>query len=493
MMMMMIKRYPPKITSFPIHQAGTEEGDTNSDDTIIEPWTPQQLKLSIPAMLTLLSDPLLSVVDTAYVTRLGTTALASLGSVTSIFHLAFNTFRATTLATTSLVGPYHANATEMGQQAVDNTDLQAVTRLSLQFGSLFGFIVGLFLLLCGKQILATMGIPQTSELYPHAASYLHTRAWAAPAVAFTTVATGLFRGAGTTVMPLISSLIASGLNLILDPLLMFGKVAWGIKGAAAATAYSQAAAAIVLAVALLRTRLVTLTKSVPLPIDKRRLVWTTIFKANASMMAKQGSLLTAWAFCTAQATRLGPAHVAAHQVALSVWLVVALMLDSNAVGAQILASRYFRPRAHRQSATFFSLLRYQAKLAIGQGVGATVLIATILAPLVPATMGTDKMVQYHLQQLLPTLALQQILVSCTMVTEALAAATQQFTFLAVGTVLATVLSIWQLQTPTSVTGLWNKGIVTLFLGRWVTASLALWSALRVKKRETTSNQAMDKT
>lgn len=459
-----------------------EEKDEEDTPASIS-WTRQQFQLSIPALLSLLADPLLSVVDTAFVGRLGTTALASLGSVTSIFHLAFNTFRATTFATTSLVGPYHAAAAakdnKNGTTVVEDTDLQAVTRLSLQWGLLLGVGIGVFLLGCGDFILATMGIPaSTSPLYPHAASYLGTRAWAAPAVAFTAVATGLFRGAGTTVMPLIASLIASGFNLVLDPILMFGKVAWGVKGAAAATAISQFAAAVVLGTALLRTRLVTLRKAVPLPEEKRRLVWTTIWKANASMMAKQGSLLGAWAFCTAQATRLGQAHVAAHQVALSVWLVVALMLDSNAVGAQILASRYFQPDKHRQSSTFFSLLRYQAKLALAQGVGATILITTVLAPLVPVTMGTDQVVRYHLQQLLPTLALQQILVSCTLVTEALAAATQQFTFLAVGTVAATALSVWQLQTPTTVTGLWNRGIVTLFVGRWITASLALRRALK---------------
>ena len=175
--------------------------------------------------------------------------------------------------------------------------------------------------------------------------------------------------------------------------------------------------------------------------------------------------------------------MAAHQVALSVWLVVALMLDSNAVGAQILASRHFRIK-QPPSSTLKSLLRYQAKLAIGQGLAATALVLAVLAPLVPVTMASDAAVRFHLQQLMPTLAWQQMLVSCTLMTEALAAATQQFTFLAVGTIGATVLSIWQLQGPTTVTGLWNRGIVTLFLGRWLTASLALGRALRPPPNET---------
>lgn len=170
--------------------------------------------------------------------------------------------------------------------------------------------------------------------------------------------------------------------------------------------------------------------------------------------------------------------MAAHQVALSLWLLVALTLDSNAVAAQILASRHYKG----PSTTFRSLLRFQAQLAVGQGLLATFLISTVLAPFIPHVMGTDAAVRGHLQQLMPALAGQQLLVSCTLVTEALATATQQFTFLAVGTVLATVLSIWQLQTPTTVAGLWNRGIVTLFAGRWLTATLALARALRSRKR-----------
>ena len=284
-------------------------------------------------MLTLLADPLLSVVDTAFCGRLGTTALASLGACTSIFHLAFNTFRATTLATTSLVGPYYATSsaatnknesnitmattttndnnhqptTKTGsiveqQDATDN--LATVTRLSLQFGTVLGCVTAAGLLTFTVPILHTMGIPQHSILYTPASAYLRTRAWAAPFVAFGAVATGLFRGAGTTVVPLRASLFAAVLNLVLDPLLMFGRVAaWGVQGAAAATAASQVAAAVVLLAALQRRGMVTLWRRCRPSVTtttalERRRVYSTIAKANLSMMVRQGSLLGAWAFCT---------------------------------------------------------------------------------------------------------------------------------------------------------------------------------------------------
>ena len=61
-------------------------------------WTSQHFELAVPALIGMLADPLLSLMDTAYVGRVGPTELAALGACTSIFHLAFNAFRATTTA-----------------------------------------------------------------------------------------------------------------------------------------------------------------------------------------------------------------------------------------------------------------------------------------------------------------------------------------------------------------------------------------------------------
>jgi hypothetical protein len=56
--------------------------------------------------------------------------------------------------------------------------------------------------------------------------------------------------------------------------------------------------------------------------------------------------------------------------------------------------------------------------------------------------------------------------------ESLAVGANQFQTLALGTTAATVVSIWQLFQQTSVEGIWNSGIVTLFAGRLLTATYA---------------------
>ncbi|KAL3920605.1 MAG: hypothetical protein SGILL_003179 [Bacillariaceae sp.] len=289
-------------------------------------WASQNFELAIPALIGMLADPLLSLMDTAYVGRVGATELAALGACTSIFHLAFNAFRATTAATTSLVG----NAKNEGER-------KQVIQLSLSLGFLLGIFVTAVLQLAGPWCLKTMGVPRGSSLFPPAIAYLGTRLWAAPAVLAIVVAEGAFRGYGDTKIPLLASLVASFINLILDPILMF-PLGWGVKGAAAATGLSQVGAVAVYFYFLLKRSM--LPKRNAKSVVCKSKVITTILEANLAMITKQGSLLLAWAYATARATRIGSAHVAAHQVGLSVWLCFALMLDASAVSAQVLMSRF---------------------------------------------------------------------------------------------------------------------------------------------------------
>ena len=82
-------------------------------------WTTPTLGIAIPALIGMIADPLLSLMDTLYVSQLGSLELAALGACTSIFHLAFNVFRATTAATTSLV------ATELQENVPESYEIQS--------------------------------------------------------------------------------------------------------------------------------------------------------------------------------------------------------------------------------------------------------------------------------------------------------------------------------------------------------------------------------
>ena len=252
-------------------------------------WTPQAMELAIPALIGMLADPLLSLMDTAYVGRVGPIELAALGACTSIFHLAFNAFRATTAATTSLVG---SASTEEEKREIVNT--------SLMVGIVLGIVVMTVLELSGPWCLGTMGVSRNSPLFKPGIAYLKTRLYAAPAVLAIVVSEGAFRGFGDTKIPLLASLVASFINLVLDPVLMF-PLGFGVKGAAAATALSQLGAALIY-LFFLRKREMLPKRSAASVVNKVEII-KTIMGANAAMVLKQGSLLLAWAYATARATR----------------------------------------------------------------------------------------------------------------------------------------------------------------------------------------------
>jgi MATE family multidrug resistance protein len=129
------------------------------------------MAIALPALMGLLADPVLSMVDTAFVGRSGAIDLAALGVCTSIFHMAFTVFRASTVATTSLVG-----------SAPDEASKRQITKLSLQLAGVLGTITLLGLRLGGGHVLSTMGVPSDSPMYKPACDYLYARCWAAPAV-----------------------------------------------------------------------------------------------------------------------------------------------------------------------------------------------------------------------------------------------------------------------------------------------------------------------
>jgi Na+-driven multidrug efflux pump len=511
--------YPASTSSTCLAAAGAASSASEDSDAVAAPpqkinyqWTKQNAAIALPALIGMLADPLLSLMDTAYVGRVGSTELAALGACTSIFHLAFNAFRATTAATTSLVATSLADDPEEARQ---------VTLVSLQLGWWIGVAVTVTLLFFGKSALAGMGVDVNSPLYKPAAEYLFTRCWAAPVVLLMGVAEGAFRGYGNTVVPALASITAALMNLVLDPLLIFNPVHWGVRGAAAATAISQVGAVLVYGWNIVKRKMIPQRRSSSIssvssvsaaattsaspseataadisattsasaakstaastdsdsPTDattllkKKKSRWViirTIMAANLAMLTKQGSLLLAWAVATARATRMGAEHVAAHQVALSVWLVFALILDGTAVSAQVLSSRAY---ASRDRPAIKSLTKYMVQFAVLQGL-VSMLVVDGLALWVPGIFTPDPIIQGHLHKLMPCLAWQQVLVSLTLVVESLAVGANQFQTLALGTTAATVVSIWQLFQQTSVEGIWNSGIVTLFAGRLLTAAYA---------------------
>ncbi|MGD2044497.1 MAG: MATE family efflux transporter [Acidimicrobiia bacterium] len=297
-------------------RGGREELEVTSR---IGPVDREILGLAIPALGALAIDPLLTLADTAFVARLGTVELAALGVDTAIFSFAFFAFNFLAYVVTPLV------ARALGRGRLEEAARWVGDALLLAVA--LGIVVAVVLEILAPVFVDLMGAGP--DVAGPAVSYLRIRALAAPAVLLVTAGHGAFRGHKDTRTPLRVALGVNLVNLVLDPLLIFG-LGMGLEGAALATVVAQyIGAAWFLRLIITRqmaARPRGLRESLPSLLDLGR---------NGVLLSiRTGLLLAAFTVAASVATRIGPEEIAAHQLVAQVFLLAALLADSFAIAAQ---------------------------------------------------------------------------------------------------------------------------------------------------------------
>ena len=242
-------------------------------------------RLAIPALGTLAIDPLLTLVDTAFVARLGVVDLAGLGIDTAILGFAFFGFNFLAYATTPLVA-----------QALGRGDEDRARRWvgdALLLAVVLGALTLVFLIVLAPWLVEVMGAD--SAVAESAVSYLRIRALATPAVLLVTAGHGAFRGYQNTRTPLLVAAVVNGLNLVLDPILIFS-LDLGLEGAAIATVIAQFVGA------LWFIRLLTKRSMVDRPADLKRSLPTLMALGRNGARIAVRSAMSLIAFTLAAAT-----------------------------------------------------------------------------------------------------------------------------------------------------------------------------------------------
>ena len=284
---------------------------TNTDKTI--------LGLAIPALGSLAIDPLLSLADTAFVARLGTVELAALGVDTAILTFGFFLFNFLAYVLTPLVAKAlgKGNPHEARRWVGD----------ALLIAVVLGLVVTVLLVVLAPVFIELMGA--TAEVAGPAVTYLRIRSLSTTAVLIVTVGHGAFRGHKDTVTPLKVVLVVNAVNLVLDPILIFG-LGWGLAGAAVATVLAQAVGAAWFLRLIIGRRMASrserFTESLPFlfALAKNGILFTT----------RAGFVFLAFAVGASAATRIGTEEIAAHQLVAQLFLLSALLADAFAVAAQ---------------------------------------------------------------------------------------------------------------------------------------------------------------
>jgi len=414
------------------------------------------LRLAVPALGALAADPLVSMVDTVFVGRLGVVPLAALGVNTSIFALSFVVFNFLAYGTTPRV------AREVGRgdrAAAGNVVMQAFLLAVVAGGA-----ACLVLEALAVPILRLMGAGP--DLEGPALSYLRIRALAGPAVLLVTAGHGAFRGYQDTRTPLLVTLGLNAINLILDPLFIFG-FGWGLAGAALATLIAQWVGALWFVHLLLRGRRRELGIEPRVP---RLSEIRPFLRVGGELAIRTLALIGTLTIATAVATRIGTVQVAAHQVATQIWLLLAMIVDSLAVAAQAMVAGY-------RGAGDPGMARRASNRLLGWGLLTGLALGglfQLFSPFVPRLFTNEPQVLGAVAGIFPFVVAMQPLNALVFVWDGVYMGAERFRFLAVqmglSAACATAVLLLVLPSGWGLTGVW-WGIVTLMLVRAITLAI----------------------
>ena len=280
--------------------------------------------LALPAFGALVAEPLFVMADSAIVGHLGTAQLAGLGVASAMLTTVVGVFVFLAYATTAAVA-----------RRVGAGELAAAIRQGMDgiwLALLLGAVIVVVVLPTAPALIDLFGASPTAA--PHGTTYLRISAFGIPAMLVVLAATGVLRGLQDTRTPLCVAVGGFLANAVLNAVLVYG-AGLGIAGSAWGTVIAQCAmAAVYLGVVIRGAR----RQGASLRPDVAGI--RACAGAGAPLLVRTLSLRAILVIATAVAARLGDANIAAHQIVLSLWNLLAFALDAIAIAGQAIIGRY---------------------------------------------------------------------------------------------------------------------------------------------------------
>jgi len=315
-----------------------------------------------PAMLTNVTTPLLGVVATAAIGRLGEAALLGGVAMASVaFDCIFWLFGFLRMGTVAF--------TAQALGAGDTVEQRAVLVRALMIAGTLGLGIVALQFPLATIIFNAMG--GSAEVTAAARQYFLIRAWSAPFALGNYVMLGWLIGLTRVRMALSLQIAINVVNMIVVVMLVLG-LDLGITGAALASVIAELcgiAAGLAVAWRILGRRL-----DLPAGILFDRARMTRMLVVNRDIMIRTAALISAFVFFTARGARAGDVMLAANAVLHNFTLVGAFFLDGIATAAEQLCGRAYGAR-DRQA--FGRAVRLVLMWGFAFGLAATALFAAI--------------------------------------------------------------------------------------------------------------------
>lgn len=290
-------------------------------------------KLAIPALISGVSEPILSLTDAAIVGNIemnATESLAAVGIVTTFLSMLIWVLGQTRSAISSLVSQYlGANNLE----AIKSLPAQAIfiiTSLSiLIIITTYPFATSIFKLYNASHLILDYSV-----------DYYKIRVFGFPFTLFTIAVFGTFRGLQNTYYPMLIAIVGTIANIVLDVVLVYGIdgliPAMNIKGAAYASVVAQLIMATLSVYYLLRKTEISLKPTFPFNKEIKTFILMIL-----NLFIRTLALNVTLYFASAFSTSYGAAYIAAYTIAINLWFLGAFIIDGYASAGNILSGKLY--------------------------------------------------------------------------------------------------------------------------------------------------------
>ena len=322
-------------------------------------------KLAIPALISGIAEPILSITDIAIIGNVSYDSIEALGAVGIV-----GTFLSMLIW---VFGQQRSVIASIVSQALGANKIEDVKTLPAQ---------AIAMILSFSIVIIAFSYPFANELFSlynasgsildYSVEYYKIRVIGIPFTLITIGVFGIFRGLQNTYIPMIIAIFGTLLNILLDVIFVYGIqeiiAPMHIKGAAYASVVAQISMSILAVVCLYKKTTIKLTFK--LPLNKKINDFLAKFY---NLIIRTLALNIALYFGSSFAAKYGDDYIAAYTIAINLWFLGAFIIDGYSSAGTILAGKLFGQKSYNM------LLKLSKKLIlIGVVIGLILLIIGLL-------------------------------------------------------------------------------------------------------------------
>ena len=265
--------------------------------------------LAVPMILEMIMESLFAIVDIFFVGRLGVNAVATVGLTESVVTIVYSIGIGFSMAATAIV------SRRIGEKK--NQLASAAAFQVILLGAIFSLLISVLGIIYGADILQLMGA--TDAIVAEGARYAQIIFAGNISIMLLFIINGAFRGAGNASIAMRSLWLANGINIVLDPFLIFGIgnfTGFGLEGAAWATTIGRSIAVIYQLYQLFKGKL-----RIKINREAVRLRWGTVINIIKVSGGGMGQFLidsASWIFLTRLVSEFGSAALPGYTISFRI-------------------------------------------------------------------------------------------------------------------------------------------------------------------------------